>query len=75
MQEVLGEVVMLVEEDLEEMYMEAIKMLLGEQHEETRGARLIVTRIACVHLGPLKIRLSKGSNDRILIFLLLISNL
>ena len=68
MQEVLGEVVMLVEEDLEEMYMEAIKMLSDEQHEETRDARLIVTRIACVRLGPLKIRLSKGANDRILIF-------
>ena len=59
---------MLVEEDLEEMYMEAIKMLSGEQHEETRGARPIVTRIACVRLGPLKIRLSKGANDRILFF-------
>ena len=59
---------MLVEEDLEEMYMEAIKMLSDEQHKETRGARLIVTSIACAHLGPLKIRLSKGANDRITIF-------
>ena len=66
---------MLVEADLEEMYMEAIKMLSDEQHEETRGARPIVTRIECVHLGPLKIRLSKGANGRILIFCLLISNL
>ena len=63
MQEVSGEVLMLVEEEWEEMSMVGTKMPSGELPEEQRGAHLIEIKIVCVLLVPSKIKIYKDAKD------------